>query len=313
MSADETVDNISEASYKDQIEQKLEKARYRYNAFRCEKVFLAVLTIGLAVAMGTLIARKLVNLPPYTNTILISLFSIYFLVSLYTVFSKWMGKFDAASILDKKMGFKERLITGLEYAEQNENNKFLALLVDEINSKLDDKSIKQSIPHKFPRSTKYLIAVLILFLIFLLVPYKYPIEPDQIVTDVKESVIDTTEESENVVDKDDEIKQEEETGKTQQEQEEDKLAETKIEQPEKSQEEKTESQSTAKKPEGEDKEEQKAQKKPDSLQSRISDLLSNINSRLDQLEGKPKQDDKVESQEPKPQDKKESQTGVYIT
>ena len=42
-------------------------------------------------------------------------------------FLRWMGKSDAASILDKKMGFKERLVTGLEYAEQDENNKFLGL------------------------------------------------------------------------------------------------------------------------------------------------------------------------------------------
>ena len=202
MSADETVDNIGKVSYKSQIEQKLEKARYRYNAFRCERMFLTVLTIGLAVALVTLIARKFVNIPPYTHTILISSFSIYFLINLYIVFSRWMEKSDAARILDKKMGFKERLVTGLEYAEQNENNKFLALLVDEINSKLDDKSIKKSIPHKFPRSTKYLIAVSILFLIFLFLPYKYPVELDQKITDVKEYVIDTTKESDTVAEKD---------------------------------------------------------------------------------------------------------------
>jgi len=124
MSADETVDNIGKASYKDQIEQKLEKARLRYNIFRCERIFLTVLTIGLAVVLITLIARKFVNIPPYTYTILISSFSIYLLVNLFIVFTRWMGKSDAASILDKKMGFKERLVTGLEYAEQNENNKF---------------------------------------------------------------------------------------------------------------------------------------------------------------------------------------------
>ncbi|MBC8552347.1 MAG: hypothetical protein H8D23_22190, partial [Candidatus Brocadiales bacterium] len=126
MSADETVDNLGEVSYKSQIEQKLEKARYRFNAFRCERIFLTVLTIGLTVALITLITRKFVDIPQYTYTILISSFSIYFLVNLYIVFSRWMGKSDAASILDKKMGFKERLVTGLEYAEQNENNKFLA-------------------------------------------------------------------------------------------------------------------------------------------------------------------------------------------
>ena len=235
MSADETVDNTGKVSYKNQIEQKLEKARFRYNIFRCERIFFTVLTIGLTVALIALIARKFVNLPPYTHIILISLFSIYFIVNLVIVFSGWMGKSDAASILDKEIGFKERLVTGLEYAEQNENSKFLGLLVDEINSKLDDKSIKKSIPHKFPRSTKYLIAVLFLLLIFLLLPYKYPVEPDQMVTDVKESVIETTKESDTVVEKVDEIEQEEKTEETQQEQEDRILAETKTEQSEKDQ------------------------------------------------------------------------------
>ncbi|MBT6048715.1 MAG: hypothetical protein HOG49_18090, partial [Candidatus Scalindua sp.] len=118
MSADEIVDNKGKVSYKSQIEQKLEKARFRYNIFRCERIFLTVLTIGLTVALITLVARKFVNLPPYTFTVLISLFSIYFLANLVIAFSRWMGKSDAASMLDKKMGFKERLVTGLEYAEQ---------------------------------------------------------------------------------------------------------------------------------------------------------------------------------------------------
>jgi hypothetical protein len=64
MSADETVDNIGDISYKNQIEQKLEKARYRFNALRCERIFLTVLTIGLALALVTLITRKFVNVPP---------------------------------------------------------------------------------------------------------------------------------------------------------------------------------------------------------------------------------------------------------
>ena len=72
MSADEAVGNIGKDSYKSQIEQKLEKARFRYNIFRCERVFFTVLTIGLAVSLITLIARKLVNIPPYTHIILIS-------------------------------------------------------------------------------------------------------------------------------------------------------------------------------------------------------------------------------------------------
>jgi len=242
MSADEISDNIGKDSYKSQIEQKLEKARIRYNIFRCERIFFTVLTIGLTVALFTLVARKFVNIPPYTYTILISSFSIYFLVNLVVVFSRWMGKSDTASMLDKKIGFKERLVTGLEYAEQNENNKFLGLLVDEINSKLDDKGIKKSIPHKFPRSTKYLVAVLILLLIFLFLPYEYPVEPDQMVTDVKESVIETAEENVTVVEQEDTIKQEEKTEETQQEQEDKILAEAKTEQLEKDQEKKAETQ-----------------------------------------------------------------------
>ena len=146
MPTDEEKVNIDKGSYKNQIEQKLEKARFRYNLFRCERTFLTVLTIGLTVALITLITRRFVEVPPYTYTIIISLFSIYFLVNLYNVVFRWMGKSDAASTLDKRMGFKERLVTGLEYAEQDENNKFLVLLVDEINRKLDDKSIKESIP-----------------------------------------------------------------------------------------------------------------------------------------------------------------------
>ena len=272
MSADEIVGNTGKDSYKSQIEQKLEKARFRYNIFRCERIFFTVLTIGLTLALFTLVARKFVNIPPYTYTILISSFSIYLLVNLVIVFSRWMGKSDTASMLDKKIGFKERLVTGLEYAEQNENNKFLGLLVGEINSKLDDKNIKKSIPHKFPRSTKYLVAVLILFLIFLFLPYKYPVEPDQMVTDVKKSVIETAEESDTVVEQED-IKKQEETEKKQEQEE--KLAGAETEQQEKDQEKKGETQIPTKKPEEGDKEkqlsksaekEQQKQKKADSLQ-----------------------------------------------
>ncbi len=64
MSADEIVDNIGKDSYKSQIEQKLEKARFRYNIFRCERIFFAVLTIGLTLTLFTLVARKFVNIPP---------------------------------------------------------------------------------------------------------------------------------------------------------------------------------------------------------------------------------------------------------
>ena len=307
MSTEEKVDNIGKDSYKSQIEKKVETARFRYNIFRCERMFLTVLTIGLAVALITLLARRFVNVPAYTYTILISTFSIYFLVNLVIVFFRWMGESDAASMLDKKMGFKERLVTGLEYAEQNENNKFLGLLVAEINSKLDDKSIKKSIPHKFPRSTKYLVAVSILLLIFLFLPYQYPVEPDQMVTDVKESVIETTEENASVAEQEDTIKQEEETEETeetQQEQEDRILAEAKTEQLEKDQEKKAETQLSklAKK-------EQQKQKAADSLQGRISDLLSSINSKLDQLEGKSKPEDKVKSQKPELTDKKKPESG----
>ena len=106
------------------------------------------------------------------------------------VFYRWMGKSEAASILDKKMGFKERLVTGLEYAEQNEDNKLFGLLVDDIKNKLDDDSIKHTLPHKFPRSTKFLVAVSVLFLILLFLPYMYTEESDQIVSDIEETVIE---------------------------------------------------------------------------------------------------------------------------
>jgi hypothetical protein len=244
MPADETEDNIEKNSYKHQIEEKLEMARSRYNFFRCERMLFTVLTIGLTVAFATLITRIFVNIPPYTYITLISLFSIYFFVSIAMVFYRWMGKSDAASILDKKMGFKERLVTGLEYAEQNEDNKLFGLLVDDIKNKLDDDSIKHTFPHKFPRSTKFLIAVSVLFLILLFLPYMYHEESDQIVTNIEETVVeapdvmeDTTEKSPSkdeeekmdaVAENEDKLKQEEEKIKEPQgEQEDKKLAEAK--------------------------------------------------------------------------------------
>lgn len=124
MPSDEKEESIDKNSYKYQIEEKLEKARFRYNIFRCENTFLTVLTIGFAVALITLIVQKFVNIPSYVYIILISLYSIYFFVNLAMVLYRWMGKSDAASILDKKMDFKERFITGLEYTEQKEKNKF---------------------------------------------------------------------------------------------------------------------------------------------------------------------------------------------
>jgi hypothetical protein len=105
-----------------------------------------------------------------------------------TVFYRWMDKPDAASILDKKMGFKERLVTGLEYAEQNEDNKLFGLLVDDIKNKLGGDSIKHTLPHKFPGSTKFLIAVSVLFLILLLLPDTYTEETGQVVTKIEETV-----------------------------------------------------------------------------------------------------------------------------
>ena len=294
MPIDETENNIDKASYKYQIEEKLEKARFRYNLFRCERVLFFVLTIGLTVTLITLVARKFLSLPSYTYIALIALFSIFFIVNLATVIRKWVGKSDAASLLDKKMGFKERLITGLEYADQNEDNKLFGLLVDEIKSKLDDNSIKNTLPHEFPRSTKYLIAVSILLLIFLLLPYISPVEP----------VIETTKENDTVAGKEAEITQEEKAEETQQEQEDRILAETKTEQSGKDQEEKDETQLQTKTSDDIAKEEQltktaeqEQQKKEqaNSLQNQISDLFSSINTKLDQLEGKTKPEEKDES------------------
>ncbi len=64
MPDDATEDNIEKNSYKHQIEEKLEKARSRYNFFRCERMLFTVLTIGLTVVLITLIARKFVDIPP---------------------------------------------------------------------------------------------------------------------------------------------------------------------------------------------------------------------------------------------------------
>ena len=294
MPIDETEKNIDKASYKNQIEEKLEKARFRYNFFRCERVFLVVLTVGLTVTLITLVARKFLNIPSYTYIALIALFLIFFIVNLVTVIHKWVGKSDAASLLDEKMGFKERLVTGLEYADQNEDNKLFGLLVDEIKSKLDDNSIKNTLPHKFPKSTKYLIAVSILLLIFLLLPYFYPVEP----------VIETTKENDTVAQKEEEITQEEKIEETKQEQEDSILAETKAGQPGKDQEEKGETQLQAKMPDAISKEkqltetaekEQQKQEQSNSLQNQISNLFSSINAKLDQLEGKSKPEEKGES------------------
>ncbi len=276
MPGDETEDNIEKNSYKHQIEEKLERARSRYNFFRCERMLFTVLTIGLTVAFATLIARKFVSIPPYTYTTLISLFSIYLLVSGAMVFYRWMGKSEAASILDKKMGFKERLVTGLEYAEQNEDNKLFGLLVDDIKNKLDDDSIKHTLPHKFPRSAKFLAAVSVLFLILLLLPYKYTEESDQIVTTIEETVVeapdviedaagkspgkDEEEKMDAVAEKEDKLEQEGEKVKDPQGGQEDKkLAEAKTEGPDNKQEEQEkqeESQLQAKTPEDKTKEEQ---------------------------------------------------------
>ena len=236
-----------------------------------------------------------------------------------------MGKSDAASILDKRMGFKERLVTGLEYAEQNEDNKLFGLLVDDIENKLDDDSIKHALPHKFPGSTKFLVAVSVLFLILLFLPYMYPEKSDQIVSNIEETVVeapdvieDTAEESpgkdvdekmDAVAEKEDKLKQEgEEAKEPQGGQKDKKLAEAKTEEPDnkqEKQEKKVESQLQAKTPEDKTKDEQlsksvekeqQKQKTTNPLQDQISNLLSNINSKLDQLEGKPGQEDKGESE-----------------
>ncbi|MDP6704230.1 MAG: hypothetical protein QF775_01955, partial [archaeon] len=233
---------------------------------------------------------------------------------------------------------KERFVTSLEYAEQNEDNKLFGLLVDDIKNKLDDDSIKNTLPHKFPRSTKFLVAVSVLFLILLFLPYMYTEESDQIVSDIEETVIeapdvtegtmkespgkDEWEKMDAVAEKEDKLKQEgEEVKGPQGGQEDKKLAEAKTEEPDDKQEEqekKEESQLQAKTPEDKTKEEQlsksvekedQEQKTTNPLQDQISNLLSNINSKLDQLDGKPKPEDRGEGEKPELADseKQESQ------
>ncbi len=283
MQTDDKDDDIKhQNSYKDKIEEKLEKVKLRYNLFRCENTYLTVFTIGLAIALITIIVQKFVDIPPYTYIILISLFSIYFFLNLAITIKKWIGKSEAAKILDEKMHFKERLVTGLEYAEQTEKNKFFDMLVDDITSKLDGKSIKNTLPHKFPKATKFFIPVSILLLILLLFPYLYPEKLEQIITDIQESIVEKpgllnntlekpeTKEAEDIVA---EKKDEEKSKEPQEEQKDKKLAGTETDKTQK---------------------EQQAQKTTSPLQNEISKLLSKINSTFDKLENKSKTEDKAE-------------------
>ncbi|MFQ5714764.1 MAG: hypothetical protein ACE5GU_12105, partial [Candidatus Scalinduaceae bacterium] len=240
MQTDDKEDDIKhQNSYKDKIEENLEKVKFRYNLFRCENTYLTVFTIGLAIALITIIVQKFALIPSYTYIILISLFSVYFFLNLAITIKKWTGKSEAAKILDEKMHFKERLVTGLEYAEQTEKNKFFDMLVEDITSKLDGKSIKNTLPHKFPKATKFFIPVAILLLILLLLPYLYPEKLEQIITDIQESVVEKpgllnntlekpeTKEAEDIVaEKKDELKQEEKSKEPQEEQKDKKLAGT---------------------------------------------------------------------------------------
>ncbi len=248
MQSDETK---HQSSSKEQIEEKLEKARFRYNLFKSEKTYLTLLTIGLAIVLITIIVQKFFHIPYYVYVVLGSSFTIYFLLSLVGTIKNWTGKSEAASILDKKMHFKERLVTGLEYAEQKEKNKLFGMLANDITSKLDNKSIKTTLPHKLPRATKYFIPVSILLLIILLLPHMYPEESGQIVTNIKKSIIetpdlinksmkkfsksDTAEPKDSEVEKKDKLKQEEKPKEPQNEQEGKKLAETKTEKSEEEQ------------------------------------------------------------------------------
>ncbi|MCP5003467.1 MAG: hypothetical protein GY941_05865, partial [Planctomycetes bacterium] len=170
------------------IEERVEKARFRYNFFRCEMVLFTVLAIGLSMALITLVVRKFVEVPYYVSIILISVFSIYFFVTLASLIVNWIGKSEAANLLDKEMHLKERLVTGLEYADQEKSNRLLDLLVADITTQLDDKGIKAAIPHKLPGATKFLIPVAILLLLLLILPLIYPVESERIVKEIKGSI-----------------------------------------------------------------------------------------------------------------------------
>ncbi len=284
MQGDDKEDNMKhQNSYKDIIEEKLEKARFRYNIFRCESTYLTVLTIGLAIALITLITRKFVDIPYYAYITLISLFTIYFFLALATTINKWIGKTEAASILDKKMHFQERLVTGLEYADQKEKNKFFDMLANDITSKLDDKGIKAALPHKFPKATKFFVPVSILLLILLLLPHIYSEKPELIAAnDLSKLSKPETKETE---DRKDELKQEENK----------KLAGTETEKSKKEQDKEKDQQLQA----------QATKDKTNPLQDEISKLLSKINSTLAKLENdKPKPGEKAESEKSKLSDQK---------
>ncbi|MFQ5965225.1 MAG: hypothetical protein ACE5KZ_13200, partial [Candidatus Scalinduaceae bacterium] len=303
-----------QSSSKDQIEEKLEKIRFRHNLFKCENTYLTLLTIGLAIALITLIVQKFIYVPSYVYVILASLFSVYFFISLITSIKHWTGKAEAASLLDNKMHFKERLVTGLEYAGQKEKNKLFNILVDDITNKLDNKNIKTTLPHKYPKVTKFFIPISILLLILLLLPYIYPEKSEQIVTNIKESVIkapgvinnslrkfsktETKEKNENVVKKKDKLKREEETKKLQQEQENKKLAETKTEKSKKEQEKTEQKQLHAQSPKASEKEQQE-QKVTNPLKNEISKLLSKINSTLNKLENRGKSEETTKDEKSK--------------
>ncbi|MEE9605351.1 MAG: hypothetical protein V3V70_07245 [Candidatus Scalindua sp.] len=299
MQADDKKDDIKhQNSYKDIIEEKLEKARFRYNFFRCESTYLTVLTIGLTIALITLITREFVDIPYYAYITLISLFTIYFFLTLATTINKWIGKTEAASILDKKMHFKERLVTGLEYADQKEKNKFFDMLANDITSKLDDKGIKAALPHKFPKATKFFVPVSILLLIFLLRPYIYPEKPVQIVTNglTNNNLSKLSKpETKDTEDKKDELKQEEKSKEPQEEQENKKLAGTETEKSKKEQDKEKDQQLQA----------QATKDKTNPLQDEISKLLSKINATLAKFEDdKPKPGEKAESEKSKLSDQK---------
>jgi hypothetical protein len=299
MQADDKEDNMKhQNSYKDIIEEKLEKARFRYNIFRCESTYLTVLTIGLAIALITLITRKFIDIPYYAYITIISLFTIYFFLTLATTISKWIGKTEAASILDKKMHFKERLVTGLEYAEQKEKNKFFDMLANDITSKLDDKGIKAALPHKFPKATKFFVPVSILLLILLLLPYIYSERPVQIVTNglTNNNLSKLSKpETKETEDKKDELKQEEKSKGPQEEQEDKKLAGTETEKSKEEQDKEKDQQLQAQATKG----------KTNPLQDEISKLLSKINATLAKFEDdKPKPGEKAESEKSKLSDQK---------
>lgn len=77
---------------------------------------------------------------------------------------------EAAVIVDKKLAFKERLSTALEFMDKKEDLRFVNALLYDTSSKINDINHRNAVHFRFPSEVKFILPVVLIITILLWLP-----------------------------------------------------------------------------------------------------------------------------------------------